>query len=87
MKILLTGATGYIGKRLLPVLVEEGHTVICCVRDINRFNPPDSLKSNIEPMIKRTYYDSNKKKRTDEFALKVIIYSLIGIIILIICRS
>jgi len=48
MKILLTGATGYIGKRLLPVLVEKGHTVICCVRDINRFNPPDSLKSNIE---------------------------------------
>lgn len=33
MKILLTGATGYIGKRLLPVLLEEGHEVICCVRD------------------------------------------------------
>lgn len=48
MKILLTGATGYIGKRLLPVLVEAGHHVICCVRDINRFNPPSSLKSNIE---------------------------------------
>jgi uncharacterized protein YbjT (DUF2867 family) len=48
MKILLTGATGYIGKRLLPVLIEKGHTVICCVRDINRFNPPDSLKSKIE---------------------------------------
>jgi hypothetical protein len=25
MKILLTGATGYIGKRLLPLLVEQGH--------------------------------------------------------------
>jgi uncharacterized protein YbjT (DUF2867 family) len=37
MKILLTGATGYIGKRLLPVLVEQGHEVICCVRDKNRF--------------------------------------------------
>ncbi len=33
MKILLTGATGYIGKRLLPVLLEEGHQVIACVRD------------------------------------------------------
>ncbi len=47
MKILLTGATGYIGKRLLPVLVELGHEVICCVRDDKRFNPPDSLKQNI----------------------------------------
>ncbi len=48
MKILLTGATGYIGKRLLPVLVEQGHRVICCVRDPNRFNPPDSIRSSIE---------------------------------------
>ena len=37
MKILLTGATGYIGKRLLPVLIEQGHEVICCVRSKNRF--------------------------------------------------
>ena len=48
MKILLTGATGYIGKRLLPALVENGHQVICCVRDISRFNPPAYLKNNIE---------------------------------------
>ena len=47
MKILLTGATGYIGKRLLPILVEAGHEVVCCVRDIKRFNPPASLKENI----------------------------------------
>jgi len=48
MRVLLTGATGYIGKRLLPVLVEKGHEVICCVRDEKRFNPPDSLRSKIE---------------------------------------
>lgn len=48
MKILLTGATGYIGKRILPVLVNEGHEVICCVRDLNRFYPPDSLKNRIK---------------------------------------
>lgn len=40
MKILLTGATGYIGKRLLPALIENGHDVVCCVRDKNRFHPP-----------------------------------------------
>jgi uncharacterized protein YbjT (DUF2867 family) len=37
MKILLTGATGYIGKRLLPLLIEQGHHVVCCTRDKNRF--------------------------------------------------
>lgn len=48
MNILLTGATGYIGKRLLPILVAQGHRVICCVRDPKRFNPPKSLLPNIE---------------------------------------
>jgi uncharacterized protein YbjT (DUF2867 family) len=38
MKILLTGVTGYIAKRLLPVLLAEGHEVICCVRDKKRFD-------------------------------------------------
>ena len=38
LRILLTGANGYIGKRLLHVLLEAGHTVFCCVRDRNRFN-------------------------------------------------
>ncbi|GAL79649.1 putative nucleoside-diphosphate-sugar epimerase [Algibacter lectus] len=48
MKILLTGSTGYIGKRLIPVLVEAGHEVICCVRDPpKRFNPPESLAKSI----------------------------------------
>jgi uncharacterized protein YbjT (DUF2867 family) len=48
MKILLTGATGYIGKRLLPLLVEQGHHVVCSVRDKDRFNPPKSLIDKIE---------------------------------------
>lgn len=48
MKILLTGATGYIGKRLLPILIGQGHQVVCCVRDVKRFNPPESLKKRIE---------------------------------------
>lgn len=38
MKILLTGVTGYIAQRLLPVLLMNGHEVVCCVRDKNRFN-------------------------------------------------
>jgi uncharacterized protein YbjT (DUF2867 family) len=38
MRILLTGSTGYIAQRLLPVLLSNGHEVICCVRDKKRFN-------------------------------------------------
>ncbi|WP_340075511.1 SDR family oxidoreductase [Leptobacterium sp. I13] len=47
MRILLTGATGYIGKRLLPALVDMGHEVVCCVRDRKRFNPPESIRNNV----------------------------------------
>ena len=35
--ILLTGANGYIGQRLIPVLLEQGHHLYCCVRDKERF--------------------------------------------------
>ena len=38
MKILLTGVTGYIAQRLLPVLLDNGHELVCCVRDSKRFN-------------------------------------------------
>ncbi len=41
MKILLTGSTGYIGRRLLPALLEDGHEVICLVRDKRRFDFDD----------------------------------------------
>lgn len=47
MKILLTGATGYIGRRLLPVLVKEGHEVVCCVRDSDRFSVHNSLRDKV----------------------------------------
>jgi len=48
MKILLTGATGYIGKRLLPALLDNGHEVICCVRDKNRFNEYSSASNRVQ---------------------------------------
>lgn len=33
MKVLVTGATGYIGGRLVPRLLERGHQVRCMTRD------------------------------------------------------
>jgi len=43
MKILITGTTGYIAKRLAIQLLQEGHELICCVRDLNRI--PDEIES------------------------------------------
>ena len=72
MKILLTGASGYVGKRLLPVLQKEGHEVHCLVRDRKRFlegirgepNPPviemdlleESEASSVEIEFDLAYY-------------------------------
>ena len=36
MRVLVTGATGYIGGRLVPALTEAGHAVRCFARDAAR---------------------------------------------------
>ena len=38
MKVLIAGANGYIGTRLIPILLAKGHTVVCLVRDKRRFH-------------------------------------------------
>jgi len=48
MKILLTGANGYIGMRLLPVLLEQGHEIICSVRNEGRLSVSSQVRKNIE---------------------------------------
>lgn len=47
MKILLTGVTGYIAQRLLPVLLDNGHEVVCCVRHAGRFNKRKYATANL----------------------------------------
>jgi uncharacterized protein YbjT (DUF2867 family) len=32
MRVVVTGSTGYIGGRLVPVLIEHGHSVVCGAR-------------------------------------------------------
>ena len=44
----MTGATGYIGKRLLPLLVADGYYVYCAVRDAQRMTIPESLSAHAE---------------------------------------
>lgn len=47
MHILLTGVTGYIGKRLLQSLLAKGYFVTCCIRDSKRFSFIKGYESQI----------------------------------------
>lgn len=42
MKILVLGGTGYVGRNLVPRLLEKGHQVRCLVRDPERFGSYDA---------------------------------------------
>ena len=48
MRILLTGASGYIGKRLVSILIKKGYVVTCCVRDLERISLPESIASKVD---------------------------------------
>lgn len=47
-KILVTGAGGYIGSRLIVNLLLQGYEVIAVTRDKNRFATPSKLNGKIE---------------------------------------
>jgi uncharacterized protein YbjT (DUF2867 family) len=47
MKVLLTGANGYIGTRLLPLLLEQGHEVYALVRSGKRIQIPDKFEKQV----------------------------------------
>jgi uncharacterized protein YbjT (DUF2867 family) len=47
MKVLLAGANGYIGTRLIPVLLEKGHDVVCLVRDKRRFHEHSDFSKRV----------------------------------------
>ena len=62
MRIALTGATGYIGGRLLTRLLEQGHQVTVLVRQRERFlakYPGDELPSGL------TIIEGNAEKKDD----------------------
>jgi len=47
MKVLLTGSTGYIGKRLLQNLSDNGHDVTCFVRSLERLIVPAQTNAKV----------------------------------------
>lgn len=65
MRILLTGVTGYIAQRLLPVLLQNGHEVICCVRDKDRINLLPYSSENLS-VIEVDFLESESLKAIPE---------------------
>ena len=61
-RILVTGATGYVGGRLLPVLLARGEQVRCFARR------PEAIEPRVEALIDR---DS---KRFAELGLRSALY-------------
>jgi uncharacterized protein YbjT (DUF2867 family) len=55
MRILLTGASGFIGQHLLGALLAEGHQVVCAVR---------TVKATTEPRL--SYIQADFAKDTDK---------------------
>jgi nucleoside-diphosphate-sugar epimerase len=58
MRVLLLGATGKFGSRILPALIHRGHTVTALVRDPSRL-PPGI------PRDRFSYELGDAKKATD----------------------
>lgn len=75
MKILITGANGYIGKRLIANLLHLGHEIYALVRDPSRFDTSKFLDNRINYLyeLKDYFLEQNPDKLTQNInQLKII---------------
>lgn len=61
-KVLLTGASGYVGGRLLPLLVAQGHSVRCFTR---RATSAANFDSNVEVAVGNALDEQSLLKALD----------------------
>ncbi|SMO43577.1 Uncharacterized conserved protein YbjT, contains NAD(P)-binding and DUF2867 domains [Chryseobacterium rhizoplanae] len=65
-KILLTGATGYIGKRMISVIAAQGYKVICCCRDTARFTRDMDIDEQLIEVIEVDFLKQETLKNIPE---------------------
>lgn len=77
MKILITGTTGYIAKRLIPLLLDQKHELVCCIRDLMRI-PEDFKNNKLISFIEIDFlkYDTSIHIPTDIDAAYYLIHSM-----------
>ena len=61
-KILLTGATGYIGKRMISVIASQGFQAVCCTRDASRFDFPEGISKDQIKVIEVDFLEKTTLK-------------------------
>jgi uncharacterized protein YbjT (DUF2867 family) len=69
MKILIAGANGYVGTRLIPVLLEKKHEIICLVRDKRRFHNISDYSKQVK-LLTGDLLDPDKIEQKDFAAME-----------------